>query len=149
MEVNKWWSFFIINVIWRQKLFYHIACENKQNTLNSEYEELNLEELDYACLDLLKSRESSRFWWHNLSWRYLWLGLFYNLCFRNSFGRCGYWWFRFGYYFLSRSCNNICGVLRVYNSLASMTLFQELHGTVCFSVPLQRSEPRKSEVPIA
>ena len=28
-------------------------------------------------LDLLKSRESSRFQWHNRSWRYLWLGLFY------------------------------------------------------------------------
>lgn len=30
---------------------YYIACENKRNTLRSEFEELKLEALDFACFE--------------------------------------------------------------------------------------------------
>lgn len=30
---------------------YHIACENKLNALSSEYEELKLKALDFACFE--------------------------------------------------------------------------------------------------
>ena len=69
-------------------------------------------------LDFLKSWEGGCFWWHNRSWRYLWLGLFYSLCFRNSCSN--YWWLRFSYHFCNQSCSNICGILCFYNRLGSV-----------------------------
>ncbi len=34
-----------------QTFSYHIACENKRNALNSEFEELKLEALTFACFE--------------------------------------------------------------------------------------------------
>lgn len=34
-----------------EKFSYHIACENKRNAISSEFEELKLEALDFACFE--------------------------------------------------------------------------------------------------
>lgn len=86
-------------------------------------------------LDFLKSWESGCFRWHNRSWRYLWFGLFSNLCFRNSCRECNAWWLRLNYYFFSWSCNNICGVLSFYNSLARILFFNSIMEQLVFQFP--------------
>ena len=75
-------------------------------------------------LDFLKFGESGCFRWHNRSWRYLWLRRFCNFCFKYSFGNFCFWWLMLGYYFLSRSCSNICVILCFYNCFASVLFFQ-------------------------
>ena len=51
---------------------YHIACENKLNALSSEFEELKLEALDFACFENSCTAVDKRFGQYNVLCDEIW-----------------------------------------------------------------------------